>query len=59
MDSQVARDFAQWLSFRREVTALQPGLAQFSNREHQRSALLPSRSKSIDSSAEITVLCAE
>jgi hypothetical protein len=38
--------------------AQQPGLARFSNREHQRSAVLPSRSKSIDRSAEIAVLSA-
>jgi hypothetical protein len=58
MHAEVAREFAQALSFRREVTARQTGLAQFSNRKHQRSALPPSRSKSIDSSAEITVLSA-
>jgi hypothetical protein len=29
IDSQVARDFAQALSFRREVAAQQPALAQF------------------------------
>jgi hypothetical protein len=29
MDGQVARDFAQALSFRRELTAQQPGLARF------------------------------